>query len=708
MMRAFWLSGAMAMSLALGLGVAWTSPIMAQDANTDESSDVDDTIVQLADWLDFETVSNPQISPDGQTILYSRTRVDAVKDRRTSSIWIMNVDGSDKRQLMDGGSANWSPDSKRILFAKADDNGKAQLFVRSQDGLITQLTHSEHAPRSMAWSPDGQSVAFVARVPKAEEWTIKLPPRPKGADWSPDPVIVDTLHYRQDRVGITNDGFDHIFVVPATGGTPRQITDGDWNVGARGIGVIAGSPTLAWSPDSRSIAYDGPGEAVPHAQWWRSDIHQVDVKTGDTKRLTSGEGSWRAPTFSPDGQDIAFIGYPDHDRLTPIADVYVMAVNGGAPKTLTKDLADSPSQPYFSPDSRDILFTVGKEGARNIHAVSRAGRMRNVTSGAQVVGLSSLSDSGTLAVTLTRSDLPRTVATLANLSGVAQPTPLTDVNGDIFEGVTFGDVEEIWYDATAENGDEARVQGWIVYPPNYDASRRYPTVLSIHGGPQAMYNSGFNFRFQEFAARGYVVLYVNPRGSTGYGEDFVNSINGAYPGQFDYADLMAGVDLVVDRGIADPDRLFVMGCSGGGVLTTHVIAQTNRFAAAAALCPVTNWIAMSGTTDVSAWLYSFFDKPFWEDPDPWMENSTISHVGKVETPTLLMTGIEDLRTPIEEAENYYAALKMRGIPAKLIPMPNEYHGTSSRPSNFLRTHLYLQKWFEEHDPTLQEDTTDGD
>lgn len=699
-MRQLWISGA----FLLGGALALSTPALA-DNHAEMAAEIDK--IELVDLLDYESVSNPQISPDGSSVLYTRGRVDAVKDRRTGSIWIMNSDGSNKRQLMEGGGALWSPDGSRILFSKADANDKAQLFVRSEDGLITQLTHSEHAPRSMAWSPDGSMIAFVARVPVKSDWTISLPPRPEAAEWSPDPVIVDTLAYRQDRVGITNDGFDHIFVVPSTGGTPKQITDGDWNVGIRGIGVIAGSPTLAWSADSSKIAFDGPGGESDARNWWTSHINLVDVSTKEMTRLTPEGGSWRSPDFSPDGNTIAFVGYPSHDKLTPLGDLYTMRADGSRMRALTADLPDSPMTPHFTSDGQTILFTMEEAGVRNLQAVSLNGTRRAVTSGAQVVTLGSVSDRDQIAVTYTRSDEPGSVAILSS-PRASTLTPLTDVNGDIFDGVTFGRVEEVWYDSTAADGQEARVQGWIVYPPDYDASKKYPMILSIHGGPQAMYNTGFNLRFQEMAAEGYVVLYTNPRGSTGYGEDFVNIINNQYPGQYDYADLMAGVDLVVDRGIADPERLFVMGCSGGGVLTTHVIGQTDRFAAAAALCPVTNWISMSGTTDVSAWLYSFFDEPFWENPTAWMENSTIMSVGNVNTPTLLMTGTEDIRTPLQEAEAYYAALKMRGVPAKLIPMPNEYHGTRSRPSNDLRTQLFLRKWFEEHDPTIEKDEDEAE
>ena len=689
--------------LAAGGALALLATTPAVSAHEMKAAGEAPHVLELADVLDWETVSNPQISPDGVDVLYTRTRVDTLKDRRVSTTWIMKADGSDKRQLLEGSGAQWSPDGKRILFSKADADGRTQLFLHSPDGLITQLTHMEHAPRSMAFSPDGKTIAFVARVPKKNDWTIELPPRPKGAEWSEDPVIIDTLHYRQDRVGITNDGFDHIFTVPATGGTPKQLTDGDWNVGARALAVIAGAPKLAWSADSRFIAFDGPGEPVAdESQWWRSDIHLLNVETRETKRLTSGRGSWRDPVFARDGEALAFIGYEDHDKLTPLADVWLMAMDDAEPRALTSGLDDSPQGLRFTPDGRELLFTMASRGHHNLHAVNRAGRLRDITTGRHVVRLGSVSDAGRIAITMSDPDSPGAVAVLPSPRGRARIAPLTAVNDDVLDGVTLGRVEEIAFEATAANGERADVQGWIIYPAGYQQGESYPTVLSIHGGPQAMYTSAFNLYLQQFAAAGYAVVYVNPRGSTGFGEEFTNVINAEYPGQFDYADLMAGVDLAIEKGVADPDRLFVTGCSGGGVLTTHVIAQTNRFKAAAALCPVTNWISMTGGSDVSAWVYSYFDTPFWKDPSRWLENSTLMHVGKVETPTLLMTGTQDIRTPLNEAEQYYTALTMRGVPTKLIPMPNEWHGTSSRPSNYLRTHLYLRKWFEEHDPALAE------
>ncbi|GAC1692927.1 MAG: hypothetical protein NVS9B3_11260 [Gemmatimonadaceae bacterium] len=270
-------------------------------------------------------------------------------------------------------------------------------------------------------------------------------------------------------------------------------------------------------------------------------------------------------------------------------------------------------------------------------------------------------------------------------------TQLTHVNDTLLARTKLGKVEEIWYASTGGT----KVQGWIVKPPGFDPSRKYPLILEIHGGPHNMYYSAFNYSFQSFAANGFVVLYTNPRGSTGYGSAFGNAIEHAYPG-VDYADLMVGVDTVVGRGYIDQKSMFVGGCSGGGVLSSWVIGHTHRFAAAAVRCPVINWLSMAGQTDIPLFTYNFFEKPFWEDPKKWLEQSSIMYVGAVTTPTLVMTGELDRRTPIAQSEEYYAALKMRGVPAVLLRFADEYHGTGSKPSNFMRTQLYMMSWYRKY------------
>jgi dipeptidyl aminopeptidase/acylaminoacyl peptidase len=274
-------------------------------------------------------------------------------------------------------------------------------------------------------------------------------------------------------------------------------------------------------------------------------------------------------------------------------------------------------------------------------------------------------------------------------TGPAELTQLTRVNEDLLARVTLGDVERVKY---TSSGNTA-VEGWIVKPPGFDPSKKYPLLMEIHGGPHGMYGVAFNYMFQNFAANGYVVLYTNPRGSTGYGSAFGNAIQRAYP-SVDYDDLMAGVDAVVNKGWVDTTRMYVGGCSGGGVLSSWVIGHTNRFAGAAVRCPVINWMSFAGQTDVPLFTYNFFDAPFWEKPEQWLKQSPLMHVGKVTTPTVVMTGELDLRTPMPQSEEYYAALKMRGVPTALLRFEGEYHGTSSKPSNFMRTQLYMMSWYQ--------------
>jgi dipeptidyl aminopeptidase/acylaminoacyl peptidase len=318
---------------------------------------------------------------------------------------------------------------------------------------------------------------------------------------------------------------------------------------------------------------------------------------------------------------------------------------------------------------------------------SLKGPLRQLTTGTHMLAAPSVAKNGAAFAVRSTFQHPPDVVRI-NLKKPSEMVQLTEVNADFLARTQLGDVEEVWY----RSSGGARIQGWIVKPPFFDPAKKYPMLLEIHGGPHGMYNVGFDYMWQNFAANGFVVLYTNPRGSTGYGTEFGNAIDKAYP-SVDYDDLIAGVDTVLGRGYIDPANLFVAGCSGGGVLSSWVIGHTDRFAAAAVRCPVINWISFFGNADIPLFGQNWFERPFWEDPGPWLKQSPLMYVGKVKTPTLLMTGVLDLRTPIPQTEEYYAALKLLGVPVAMLRFEGEFHGTGSRPSNWMRTQVYMMEWF---------------
>jgi dipeptidyl aminopeptidase/acylaminoacyl peptidase len=550
------------------------------------------------------------------------------------------------------------------------------------EGATTQITRLTSGPGGIEWSPDGRWIAFTMSVPNPPAgWGIEAQVsqyRPRGAEWTEAPRIIQQLDYRQDRQGFTSDTTRHIFVVPADGGTPRQITTGEWS---------AGSPQ--WTPDGRTMIY-GSGPRVPDAEyeWRESEIYSVDVETGEITQLTTRKGRDGSPAISPDGALIAYTGSDWSTDTYTDSELYLMNIDGSASRVLL-DMDRSPRGLTWAEDGSGVYFSVQSEGAQNLHFVTLDGEARQVTTGQHMLNVGDIQESGRIVGTLTSPQVPGDIVTFS----VDRPndiTTLTDVNADILHGKTLGAVEEIWYTSV----DDFRIQGWIVKPPDFDPAKRYPLILSIHGGPHSMYNVGFNFAYQEHAANGYVVLYTNPRGSTGYGSAFGNAIKYAYPSK-DYDDLMTGVDEVIAKGYIDTDNLFVYGCSGGGVLTSWIVGHTDRFAAASANCPVINWLSFVGTTDGAGWYRNFAKLP-WDDPTEHLQRSPLMYVGNVTTPTMLMTGVNDLRTPISQTEEFYEALKIQKVPTAMIRFADEWHGTSSNPSNFIRTQLYLRAWFSKH------------
>jgi dipeptidyl aminopeptidase/acylaminoacyl peptidase len=642
-------------------------------------------------YLDYEETRDPQLSPNGSEIVYTRRWVNQLEDRWDSSLWVMNADGTRNRFLVDGSDARWSPDGTRIAYLAEGQPKGTQIFVRWMDaeGATSQITRVNEKPANVRWAPDGRSLAFTMEVPAEDTWKIDLPKAPKGGKWTDPPRVVETLHYRQDRAGYYDDAWTHLFVVPADGGTPRQLTQGTWNVGARPEG-LAFTYGIDWMPDGRHIVFDASRTPQADLRYRESQLYAVDVASGDIRQITMWRGPWSGPVVCPDGKHIAFTGFAWTEQTYKAEELYVIGFDGSDMRSLTAKLDRDPEDLHWAPDGRSIYFTAEDHGARNLYNAVLRGGVRQVTRGAQVLSLASIARSGVATGVRLSAHAPSDVVAFP-LGRPDRITQLTHVNDDLLANVQLGVVEEIWYASTGGT----RVQGWLVEPPGFDPARKYPLILHIHGGPHAMYNVGFNFSFQELAAHDYLVLYTNPRGSTGYGTAFGNAIDNAYP-SVDYDDLMAGVQTILERGCVDPDRLYVTGVSGGGVLSSWIIGHTDRFAAAAVRAPVTDWMSFAGTTDIASWGFKRFTPPFWEDPRPWLEHSPLMYVNKVKTPTLLMTGELDLRTPIGQTEEYFAALKSLGVPAVMLRFKEEYHGTGSKPSNFMRTQLYLRSWFDTH------------
>jgi dipeptidyl aminopeptidase/acylaminoacyl peptidase len=661
--------------LAVLTVLAWSAPVAL-------SAQEHLRTLSLEMYLDMESVSNPQVSPDGTQVVYTRGWVDKMNDSRESSIWIMNADGTRNRFLVDGSSPTWSPDGTRIAFTARGEPSGSQIFVRWMDdeGAVTQVTRVENGPGSIRWSPDGEYLAFSMSVDSDEGWSVRLPGRPDGANWTAAPKVVTRASYRRDRVGYTDSGYRHLFVVPAEGGTPRQLTDGDWNHSGG-----------EWTADGTRLVFSANRSETAELDWRESEVYAVEVASGEIRQLTTRRGIDGNPLPSPDGRVIAYTGTDWNTDTYRNVGIYLMDPDGSNPRLISGDFdRQLTGGMMWAPDGSGLYFSANDAGTRNLHFVSADGGVRQVTQGTHLMVASSMSDDGSVLVgTRTSPHEPGDVVAL-NPRRPDQVRQLTRVNADVLTGVTLGEVNEIWY----ESVDGYRIQGWYITPPDFDASKDYPMMLAIHGGPHSMYNVGFNFGWQEHAANGYVVLYTNPRGSTGYGSAFGNAIKNAYPSK-DFDDLMNGVDEMLEMGFIDERNLFVYGCSGGGVLTSWTVGHTDRFAAASANCPVTNWLSFVGTTDGIGW-YRNFEKFPWEDPSEHLRRSPLMYVGNVTTPTMLMTGENDLRTPMPQTEEYYAALKVLGVPTAMIRFQDEWHGTSSNPSNFMRTQLYLREWFQRH------------
>ena len=647
-----------------------------------------------ANVFDLEWAEDPQVSPDGRRVVYERHFMDIVHDRMRSTLWIVGVDGSDQRPLTTGNrndaSPRWSPDGRRLAYVSADENGHVQIFVRWMDtGQTAQVTSLLRAPRGVTWSPDGRRLAFTMFVPEKPAPFAPMPEAPAGATWADPPRVIQRLVYRADGDGYLEPGYRHLFVVSADGGTPRQLTQGAFDHGGR----------PAWTPDGMHLVVGGNRHPDAEYEPQDSEIYEVAVADGAIRALTDRRGPDQAPAVSPDGRMIAYTGFDDRYQGYQVTRLYVMNRDGTGARVVTPAFDRDVESPAWSGDGRGVFFATADHGNGKVAYATLDGKVNVIASdlgGGDLGrpyggGTFSAATDGTVAYTWTRPDVPADVAVAAR--GATGTTRITHLNDDLFGHRTLAAIETI---TVPSSHDGRQIQGWIAKPPGFDPGKKYPLILEIHGGPFADYGDRFGAEIQLYAAAGYVVVYVNPRGSTSYGEEFGNLIHHAYPGH-DYDDLMSAVDAVIARGYVDPDNLFVTGGSGGGVLTAWIVGKTDRFRAAVSAKPVINWHSFVLTADAAPFFYRYwFPAPPWERPDEYLKRSPLSLVGNVKTPTMLLTGERDYRTPISESEQFYQALKIRRVDAALVRIPDAPHAIIVRPSLLIAKVNYILAWFEKY------------
>lgn len=649
-----------------------------------------------ADLFELELAADPQIAPDGRTVAYMRRTADRFTDRWRAQIWLIDCETGNQRPLLPGtensAAPRWSPDGTRIAFIAASD-GHSQIRVSHVEGGATyDATRMAEAPGNVAWSRDGKWLAFTAFVEEPAEPFVEMPKAPEGATWAKPPVVIRDLAYRSDGQGYLRRGHEQLFIVPSAGGMARALTSGPFDV----------QGPLRFGAGDRAIFFSSNRRADAELEPQDTEIFGVTLADGVLAPVTDRRGPDGSPALSRDGSLVAYVGFDDRRQGYQVGRLSTVSIAGGAPRQLAADLDRDVDNPVFGPDNDSLLFLYDDRGTTKLGRCSLAGDVRELAAdvGGQDLGRPysggsfSAADNGAIAYTATTPEHPADIAYIGPAGGSARR--LTALNEDVAAARILRPVEEL---VATSSADQRPVQAWYLTPPGFDPAKKYPLILEIHGGPFANYGPRFSYEFQVYAAAGYVVLYANPRGSTSYGEEFGNLIHHAYPSH-DYDDLMSCVDALLAKGFVDEARMYVTGGSGGGLLTAWIVGKNDRFAGAVAAKPVIDWTSHVLTADSYPFFVKYwFPAPPWEQPDHYFARSPLSLVGNVVTPTMLLTGEEDWRTPISQAEEYYQALKLRGVDAALVRVPDSSHALADRPSQLIAKVLHILKWFERHGGT---------
>jgi dipeptidyl aminopeptidase/acylaminoacyl peptidase len=704
-------------SLLLVIVISLAAPALAQKRNITEK-----------DLFNFVWIGDPQVSPDGSRIAFVRVTVNEKKDGYNTAIWTVTTESGETRQLTNGPrdtTPRWSPDGKYLVFARAPErDGRpepAQLFMLSMIGgepfQFTKLPRGAGGPQ---WSPDGKFIAFYNSATEEELQKAVLKdssqptPSPSGSpSASPSPAeresdvrVINRAVYRANGTGYLDYKHpNHLWVVtaPKTGDekvTPKQLTRGRYDSGG-----------AFWAKDSSRLYFVSNHRDEPYYELPSTDIFTVSVTGGEPSKFTTIDMGAGAFALSPDGKQLAFIGavrepvrsysQPDLwilDTTTPakpprnVTTNFDFDIGGGLTGDNVAPRGGGGNPPVWSADGRSINVVYAKEGKANVGAFDvSSGRVSEVTTGNQaIVNFRTVPDASKFALVISTPTRIGDLFWLDKANG--QPRQLTKFNEELFSKLNLTEPEEIWHNSF----DGRKIQVWVQKPPDFDPNKKYPLILNIHGGPHAAYGFVFDHEFQWMAAKGYVVLYPNPRGSTSYGQEFGNIIQHNYPGD-DYKDLMAGVDDLIRRGYIDDKKLAVTGGSGGGLLTNWTVGQTTRFAAAVSQRDIASWTDWWYTADFTLFHPSWFKAPPFEDPEDYRRRSPITYVNKIQTPLMLILGEVDWRTPTGPGgEAMFRALKYRKVPTVMVRFPNESHelSRSGQPWHRIERLQHIVGWFD--------------
>jgi dipeptidyl aminopeptidase/acylaminoacyl peptidase len=672
--------------------------------------------ITIEDLYQFKQVSKPRISPDGQRVAFVVTTIDQGKQEYRSSIWLASTDGGEAKRFT-GGTANahspsWSPDGRWLAFVtdregesagkgqkeqKKQGKGKPQIWLIPTDGgEAQQLTFMQHGASNPIWSPDSKRIVFNAQVGPADEENEDGATLPKVR-------VIDRLWYRLDGVGFIYERRNHLFLMDSTGGDPQQLTEGDWD-----------DTDPAWSPDGSRIAF----VSSRADDRWRlpcPDIYTLTTTKGkavDLKCLTNGSLACSAPSWSPDGSTLAFLGglklhSGGHlDLYTiPASTVQGSATclsqdfEGTFQDWTNSDIGDEHLSPVatWSTDGRTLYALASHRGASRIFALSTVGTGTNpptLTPGEVHTRDFSIDLTTNKMVLLIASPTRLQEIFVRSVAPESELQRLTTFNDALFSELDLSTIEYMPY----TGADGWAMDGWIMKPRGFDPSKKYPLIVEIHGGPATQYGYGFFHEMQLLTAAGYVVLYTNPRGSCGYGRDFSLAVRGAW-GEKDSLDIMAGVDTLLQKGYIDEQRMGVTGGSYGGYMTNWLIGHTDRFKVAVTDRSVTNLASEFGSSDLG-WTFADdeLDTTPWEDLDRYMRMSPITYVKNIHTPLLIIHSEQDLRCSIEQAEQLFASLKYLGREVLFVRFEGQSHGLSRGGHPKLRTErlLHILSWFEKY------------